>query len=141
MHRIMFCALAFALVTATGCASRTAAVAGLVVYWDAPDTPATDLEGYVVTFESTGEGTELASATGTVKADGTFQVSTFKEGDGALRGKQLIALTPPILASGAVAPSKILPKYHDLRASGLEADIGPGKNHVKLTVERVGKKK
>jgi hypothetical protein len=141
MHRTAFSVLALALVTVTGCGSRTAPVMGLVVYADTPDVPATDLEGYVVTFESTGEGTELASATGTVKADGTFQVSTFKQGDGALRGKQLLALTPPILASGAVAPSKILPKYHDLRASGLEADIGPGENHVKLTVERVGKKK
>jgi hypothetical protein len=138
MYRAAFCVLTLALLAALGCSSRTAPVAGVVVYADSPDTPATDLEGYVVTFEST---EERVGGTGTVKTDGTFQVSTFKEGDGALRGKQLVALTPPILENGGMAPSKILPKYHDLRTSGLEADIVPGENRVKLTVERVGKKK
>ncbi len=139
---VAFPVLVLGLLFATGCGGdKTAPVEGLVVYADAPDTPATDLVGYAITFESDGVGNAPASATGTVEADGTFRVSTFKEGDGALKGKQNVAITPPILRNGAKAPSKILPKYHDLRTSGLEADIGPETNRVKLTVERVGKKK
>jgi hypothetical protein len=133
--------LVFGLMFAAGCGARTAPVEGVVVYADAPDTPATDLAGYVITFESDGADGKLASATGTVEADGKFRVSTFKEGDGALKGKQKVAITPPFTTDGARAPSKIAAKHHDLQTSGLEADIGPGTNQVKLTVERVGKKR
>jgi hypothetical protein len=140
MRRIAFFVLVFGLFAA-GCGSRTVPVEGVVVYSDAPDAPATDLAGYVITFESDGADGKPASATGTVGADGTFRVSTFKEGDGALKGKQKVAITPPILESGSSAPSKIQAKYHDLRTSGLEANIEPGTNKVKLTVERIGKKK
>ena len=140
MRRIALFALVFGPLAA-GCGSRTAPVEGVVVYADAPDTPATDLAGYVITSESDGADGKPASATGTVEADGKFRMSTFKEGDGALRGKQKVAITPPILESGSQAPSKIQAKYHDLRTSGLEADIGSSSNQVKLTVERIGKKK
>jgi hypothetical protein len=121
---------------AAGCGNRTAPIEGTVVFADAPDTPATELAGYVITFESEGEGRTPVSGTGAVGPDGTFRVSTFQEGDGALRGRQKVAITPPFRPDGSMMPSKILPKYHDLKTSGLTIDVQPGVNRVKLTVER-----
>ena len=66
MRQVALFALVFGLLAAAGCGGRTVPVDGVVVYADAPDTPATDLAGYVITFESDGADGKPASATGTV---------------------------------------------------------------------------
>lgn len=134
--------LSFAAIAClAGCGNPIAPVEGVVVFADAPDTPATELAGYVLTLESVGPDGKPVGGMAEVGADGTFRVSTFKDGDGALRGRQKVALTPPFLLSGDRAASKIPAKYHDLATSGLEIDVQPGENKVKLTVERSPKGK
>jgi hypothetical protein len=122
-----------------GCGSPTAPVEGVVEFADAPGVPAAELAGYVITFESEGERPE--SGTGAVGPDGTFAVSTYKDGDGALRGRQKVAIGPPISLDGSRPPSKILDRYDSLQKSGLTIEVGPGVNKVTLTVERRGKGK
>lgn len=130
----LFC---FGFVMLSGCSSKTAQVNGMLVYSDKPDEPATDLEGYTVTFESADGKT---SSVGTVGPDGKFTMSTFKEGDGALIGKMKIAVTPPIqLSDSSIGPSRIDKRHHALETSGLEADIKAGANNITLKVDRAGK--
>jgi hypothetical protein len=136
-HRSFHLAAALTALALGGCGSSpTVPVEGTVVYADAPDTPATDLAGYAVTFESDGGDHPPASAAGTVGPDGTFRMSTFQDGDGALKGRQKVALTPPLRDDGAMVPSKILAKYQSIQTSGLTVDVQPGTNKVTLTVER-----
>ena len=117
-----------------GCAKRTAQVNGVIVYADTPDEPATDLEGYTVTFESAdGKG----SSVGFIGADGKFTMSTDKDGDGALRGKMKVAVTPPIqLSDSSLGPSKIDPRHHAFETSGLDLEVGPRDNQITLKVDR-----
>ncbi|MBA4066823.1 MAG: hypothetical protein C0501_24570 [Isosphaera sp.] len=127
------------LLALAGCGSPTAPVEGVVVFADAPDVPAAELAGYVLTFETEGDRPE--SGTGAVGPDGRFSVSTFRDGDGALRGRQRVAIGPPVGLNGERPPSKILDKYDSLQKSGLTVEVGPGVNKVTLVVERRAKGK
>ena len=123
------------VIAIVGCGSKTAIVNGVLVFSDKPDEPAKELEGYTITFESV-DG--KASSVGTVGSDGKFTMSTFKDGDGALRGKMKVAVTPPIQMSDAsIGPSKIDKRHHTFETSGLEADIVPGTNNITLKVDRL----
>jgi hypothetical protein len=85
--------LGLAVVLLTGCQSdRTKAypVRGTVVLENGQ--LAADLVGGMVTFSSA----ELkASASGDIRKDGTFTLSTLKEGDGAVPGTYEVLLSPP----------------------------------------------
>jgi len=114
-------------------------VQGMVVYADG--SPATDLENYVVTFESVDRQATSdqpgVSASGTVKADGTFTVSTYEANDGAVPGKHRVALSPEVQASDEAVGEEIIdPKFYTFETSGLEVTITPGTNEVTLTVKR-----
>jgi hypothetical protein len=117
-----------------GCSgSKTAPVRGQIVYFDGQPA-GKELEGYVITFEAVdGSG----GGSGVVDADGTFEISTFKEGDGALLGAQRVAITPPFNQEGMRLPSILSAQYLRLETSGLEVVIEKGVNKVELKVERV----
>src|SRR5205085_1060070 len=79
--------------TVTGCADprRPYPVKGTILFEDGQ--PARELANYLVTFESS----ELhASSVGVVAEDGTFQLKTLKENDGAIPGSYRVTLTPPL---------------------------------------------
>lgn len=123
-----------------GCGgNKVCRVEGLVAYPDG--TPATDLEDYLVTFESIDQQATSeqpgVSASGTVKADGSFTVGTYEVRDGAVPGKHRVVLTPPIPASDEVIVEEVIDaKFYAFDTSGLEVTITPGTNDVKLTVTR-----
>ena len=123
-----------------GCGgNKVCRVEGMVVYPDG--TPATDLKNYLVTFEWIDQQATSdqpgVSASGTVKADGTFTVGTYEVSDGAVPGKHRVALTPYVPASDEVVVEEIIdPKFYAFDTSGLEVAITPGTNDVKLTVTR-----
>jgi hypothetical protein len=122
------------LLFSAGCGSPTQPVDGRVLF--PGGEPATRLEGYMVTFESTGE--PRVSASGVVQADGTFQVGTYRERDGAVLGKHRVALTPPLpYTDSPPIRSRILAKYEKFDTSGLEVTITRGRNAVTLEVEPV----
>ncbi|HXG12850.1 MAG TPA: hypothetical protein VNK04_24040 [Gemmataceae bacterium] len=125
--------LALALLTLAGCGGRGPyPVEGKIVVKDDP-FPIKELEGYTVMFQSQTE--PVVSASGTVKADGTFQVGTNKEDDGAVVGKHRVAVMPPIPEEGQRPKKHLLERYHRFETSGLEVTVEPKKNQIILEVE------
>jgi hypothetical protein len=126
--------LLLSIVLVAGCGKATYPIEGVIVFADTGQ-PATGLTGYVVTLEAL---EKPVSATGEVKADGRFLVSTYNPDDGAIPGKHRVAITPPMGDSDRPRPKSILlPRYQDLKESGLEIDVAPGKREFTLTVERL----
>jgi len=85
------------------------------------------------------------NARGKIQRDGSFTVGTFTENDGAVEGKhQIIVLQvsgDPMtrrLSDSIKHDHGVLidSSYFDYRTSGLECDIVPGNNQVKLTVRK-----
>jgi hypothetical protein len=88
---------------------------------------------YTVTFEAQDQ---RVSATGVVQPGGTFQVGTFREGDGAVLGKHRVAITPPVPDGDVVRPkSRVHPKYERFASSELEVTVTRGPNKVTLELE------
>jgi hypothetical protein len=119
--------------SASGCGGvRTYPVEGTVVI-KGTTTPARELAGYQVQFESEQPRT---SAVGVVEADGTFRLGTKREGDGAVPGKHRVALTPPLETEGKPRPKNLLAdRYRSFETSPLEVTIKPQANTVTLEVE------
>jgi hypothetical protein len=126
---------ACALVLICGCGSsspETAEVEGIVKLDGQPLTLG------IITF--TPEGGR--SATGFIQSDGTFHLTTYRDGDGALPGKHTVTITPggtgpqarpdfdsdrPAMTSNSPIPVK----YGIPGSSGLEFDVKPGEvNHA-----------
>lgn len=115
-----------------GCGSgppKTVKVAGTIEFDGQPLTTGR------ITFvpQAVGEGENNRPATGVIDAQGHYELSTFKPGDGALPGKYLVAVisnsTDPTLeemAEGAKAVSKIPAGYNSPSSSGLTATVEKG---------------
>src|SRR5438552_17655549 len=89
-QRCRLTALALILAAAAGCgSSNTSPVSGKVVFKDG-----TPLTGGLVLFRPVDEKLQVSSR-GDIQPDGTFFLSTYKEGDGAVPGKYQVAITPP----------------------------------------------
>ncbi len=117
----------------TGCGSKTYPVDGQVVFEDG--APARELAGYYIMFQAEDGKT---GATGLIKPDGSFSVGTFNEGDGALRGKQRVAIAPPAPeVHKPRLPLSIPARYGDFNTSELEVEIKPQSNQLKIQVERL----
>ncbi len=135
-------ALAIACLGLVGCSEKKMAqVAGRIVY-SGDGTAAAELSGYRVSFlcrKDRPDGKQSrVTATGLVGEDGTFTVSTYEIGDGAMLGTHQIALTPPIKYGddGKVPIIVIDPRYGRPGQSGLTAVV-EGDTEVVLEVERV----
>jgi hypothetical protein len=128
-------AMVLLVLVANGCGGKTAAVEGQVKFKDGNDVSV--LGGYEIAFEHEESKT---SATGQILADGTFTITTFAPGDGALPGKHRVAITQPTAPDPDKPPqkSKVPEKYADFSSSGLAVEIKPGRNAVTLELERGG---
>jgi hypothetical protein len=100
--------------------------------------PATELAGYIVSFESEDKKT---SGSGAIQSDGTFAIGTFAETDGAVPGKHRVALSAPDFEPDTVPPPLLIPqRYTNFDSSDLTAEIKPGTNDVVLEVEHAGRR-
>lgn len=95
--------------------------------------------------------TSKTTGTGKTDSDGNFQMTTFRDRDGAVPGRQLVAIrrvdvinkTPAdvdVSAGGVGVPPEIrwiVPeKFADPRKSGLTADVGESaKNHFEFALK------
>jgi hypothetical protein len=86
------------------------------------------------------------SARGRIHPDGTFQLSTFKSGDGALEGEhQAMVSMPPFLGApsqpGAASPT-IDPRFTRFETSGLKFTVtkDAAKNQFVIEVARPSKR-
>jgi hypothetical protein len=139
--KVRRCRLPIALLTlacSCGCGTKDRAtypVSGKVVF----DNGA-PLAGGMVMFESEPAGSEPRySSAGVIAADGTFQLSTFKEGDGAVAGKHRALVRVKRAGDaekpGAHAESPIASKFENFDTSGLTFTVEPGNNDLKIVVK------
>jgi hypothetical protein len=79
-----------------------------------------------VVFESEQEGKKI-SARGDVRQDGSYELSTFKPGDGVPPGKYKVQVNPPPMVN-AEGPntSPFNAKFSNFQTSGLEFEVKVG---------------
>lgn len=120
--------VAAALLALAGCGQGLYQVRGKVVWEDG--TEARELAGGMVVAESA-DGT--IGARGDIEKDGSFQLSTYKPGDGLVPGKHRVAVVeysprePP-------PPPIIDQKFSSIETSGLQINVEPRSNQVTLKV-------
>lgn len=112
-------------------------VDGLVTWKDG--TPAKELAGSLIFFE---QPEKQVSARGQIGPDGSFQLTTLKENDGAPVGEHLVLIIevgrkPAGGPDGSLlAPGKIDSRYASHGTSDLRAEVKPGRNKITLVVDR-----
>lgn len=127
-----------ALLVATGCSSSevpTIPVKGTVTLQDGTAVQTGTVEFNAIEGDWT--------ARGTIQPDGTFYLSTFSDGDGAVPGThdavvvQLIATEDLPLHQHDHGPT-VDPKYAHYDRSGLQYTVKPdGENHITIQVDPV----
>lgn len=124
----------------SGCGSGLAPVEGIVVWKDG--TPAKEIQGSHVIFDLPEQQT---SARGFVGADGTFRLTTTNPEDGAMPGEYKVIIIEanrkPLGGPDAsqLAPAILHGRYADRNATDLKVSVKPGRNQVKLMVEKAKK--
>ncbi len=98
------------------------------------------LQGGWIIFESPEHG---LAARGVIDRNGTYRLGTYERSDGAVAGKQLVAITPA--TPHGYDPDKggsqpvIHRRFTHMDTSGLEFEVTPhGENHFEITVEPPG---
>jgi hypothetical protein len=133
---------AAAMLVLTGCGNgdnfSTAPVTGKVVLNGEPVT-----EGSI-TFSPISDGkSELSGkpASGTIQSDGTFTLTTYEEGDGAVVGKHRVMYSPPLIvpgdpAAGGHAAAAPKSKYEGATVVTPEVEVKAGEdNHFEIELK------
>ena len=132
-----------AIASFVGCGSDPATtypVSGKVVFDDGK--PFTT--GGVVMFEPIAVGEQpVYTAAGAIAADGTFRISTFQEGDGAVAGEHRVLVrakrdVDTFGKFGRLQTSKaaIAPRFENYETSGLVFTVEPSINEFTVVVKR-----
>jgi hypothetical protein len=131
-------AIGLGLLILGGCSGRQP-VRGKLVYGD-NEQPVTELAGFDVMFTSEKLG---VSARGSIQKDGTFQLGTEKENDGAPPGEYVVTLTQPIREPDRpyLGDPVVDRTYEDPARSDLRAEVTSGKNDFVFKLRRIEKKK
>lgn len=127
------------LVTASGCpkggaAYKTAPVKGKVVYNGQPVTSGS-IHLQPVAVQGAAASNPGQPANGQVQSDGTFVLSTYKEGDGAVIGKHKVSYIPVSKGAETYEDKPEVSPYLGLVPKEQEVEIKPGQNE--LTIELV----
>lgn len=121
------------LLGTTGCGGkRLYPVTGQVVFKDG-----TPLPGGWIVFEPMDSAVKVG-ARGGIRPDGTFQLGTETNDDGALVGRYRVLVQPPLplkRKEKAAAPV-IHPRYLSKETTDLEYAVEAKKNHFRIEVER-----
>ena len=95
------------------------------------------LAGGTIVFESVDDPVTARSV---IELDGTFTLSTYGNGDGAVAGKHRVAISPAMNMAvdrdEVRAPRIIHPRYKDIDESGLEFEVnadGPNEFEVQVS--------
>jgi hypothetical protein len=129
---VLVCNLVLVIWCFSGCGPSMAPVHGKVTLGDGK--PAA---GSQVVFESDQEGKKV-TARGDVQPDGSFELSTFKPGDGVPPGKYKVQVNPPPMINAEAAyVSPFNSKYSNFATSGLEFEVKRGaKNEFPIQVTK-----
>jgi len=117
------------LLGASGCSSQTLyPVSGKVTYKGGKPVTA----GLVI-FEPVGQ---KLSARGEIRADGSFQLGTHRDNDGAMEGEYKVLIAPPPLPEqGKPSRSPIHPKYQQLESTPLKFTVTRDRDKNKFNIE------
>jgi hypothetical protein len=114
----------------------TATVSGAVTYDGKP------VKGGSITFSPVADGEQEAGkpASGMVKEDGTYELSTYGEGDGAVIGKHTVSYSPPVAEptptpTGGHAQQSVSP-YGGLSPKQAEVEVTSGSNTINVELVR-----
>ena len=127
-----------ALACMTGCGSGKYPVDGKIVWSDG--TPAKELAGGVVVFEST---QSPKAARSVIKEDGSFRLSTERPDDGAAPGPYRVLIIQPE-PDDNIRPRPPLAmdvRFADFKTSGLTYTVEPKTNNATFKVDRHAKAK
>lgn len=126
--------VALSIIPLVGCEASVAThpVTGTVVLADG--TPAS---GGIIKFRTKSEEGETVKAHGQIQPDGSFRLTTYQDGDGALEGDYEVILFSPATGDGqgAVAVPHFPTKYRKYETSGLKFHVGPGENDFLIQLE------
>jgi hypothetical protein len=101
----------------------------------------TPLEGGRILFRP--EGEMIVAAKGDIRADGSFELSTYGLGDGAVAGEHHVMVLPPV-PEGFMDEPRTTPgtklaidrSYQSLRTTPLKYKVMPGgENHFDIVVQ------
>ena len=101
----------------------------------------TPLTGGWVEFQPV-QAAKPVGARGEIQPDGTFRLSTFAAGDGAVEGEHRALVQPPLqgpdVEAAFFAPPIIDPRLRDFETSGLKFTVtrSRAKNHFEIQVQR-----
>ena len=125
-----------AFVALVGCGSgnkKTHIVRGTVIFDDKPVPNGT------ITFIPA----DGPTATGEIQPDGSYTLTTYKSGDGAVEGTYTVVIVAMADQSGRLPeernplPPPIVPdKYTSIATSDLRADVKPGENTINFNLEK-----
>jgi hypothetical protein len=87
----------------------------------------------VVTFTPDSGDYQIKGASGDIKPDGTFQLTTSKPGDGAFQGKYKVVLQ--VFKTYADRELAVDERYTRLNSTPFEAEVGPENNHFDFVLE------
>ena len=134
-HAGRFELVLIASLAATGCGNNVATVpvSGSVVFRDgtSPQFGSVELESDDRQF----------TAKGKIERDGSFVLSTFQNGDGAVVGKHRAIVMQLVISDGVSKTQHhhghtVHPKHAKYETSGLQAEVAPdGPNRLTLAVE------
>jgi hypothetical protein len=125
------------LLALAGCdgSPRTYPVEGKVTFPDG-----TPLAGAVVEFESEGAPEQRVNARGVTGPDGSYKLTTFKDGDGAVAGTHRVIVVAAQDSSGNMSgpdPQRAVAlRFRKFEESGLTCIVKPEANHYDITVEK-----
>jgi hypothetical protein len=130
-------AVGLGLLCLVGCSSGRYPVHGQLVYADT-EAPVVELAGFEVIFTSQALGT---SARGTIQKDGSFQLGTVKDNDGAPPGEYVVTLTQPFREPERpyVGDRVVDRAYEDPANTDLKAEVKREKNEFLFKLRRIGK--
>jgi hypothetical protein len=125
----MLRAAVLVLLFAGGCGSQNLfPVSGKVTHKDGKPVAA----GLVI-FEPVGKN---ASARGEIHSDGSFQLGTNTNSDGAMEGEYKVLITPPPLPEeGKRLRSPIAAKYQSLESTPLKFTVSRDRNKNKFNID------
>jgi len=131
--------VSFTLPLLVGCnAEGIHPVRGQVI-WKDTKQPAVELVNSVISFE---QAETQTSARGQIKPDGSFQLTTIAENDGAKIGEHVVLLMEVGRLPQTADPTKLMPGKIPTRYATHQSDlrvvIQPGVNQPTIEIERLG---
>ncbi|MDZ7619622.1 MAG: hypothetical protein U1E05_21695 [Patescibacteria group bacterium] len=135
------CGAWIVLLLAVGCQrapEATYPVSGMVQLDGRPLVlPERHYSGTVVfASETTDARGESYTARGLIASDGSYRLTTFHDGDGAVAGKHRVAVMISQMSEGpAVAAPHVPPAYQSPGTSGIEVEVHRDANRIDLPVQ------